>query len=136
MGRIVAVAIPPWGLQFPVSPDMTVTLPSEFEGYVYRGKLKTHAPSQCVGSYCCLHNPSDHPLKDAGMVLRLDKDTLIERYCTHGCGHPDPDSVRFLAPEGVSSGYLGVHGCDGCCDYALIPPPAERGRRERKGVKV
>jgi len=114
-GRIVAVAIPPWGLQFPVSKEMDVVLPAESVGLVYKGKIRTHMSAGCAGKFCCLHNPSDHPLKNANMVLRLDKDTLIERLCSHGVGHPDPDSVRYLAPEGVSSGYLGVHGCDGCC---------------------
>jgi hypothetical protein len=40
---------------------------------------------------------------------RGDRD-MMERICTHGIGHPDPDDFRIRM--GFDSG---VHGCDGCC---------------------
>lgn len=55
------------------------------------------------------------------MNIRFDafKAGLTERLCVHGIGHPDPDSVEFLAskeddPADARWGW-GVHGCDGCC---------------------
>lgn len=74
-----------------------------------------HKREKCEGSDCAIHNPSDHPLKDARIVLRDDpfKYGLVERICEHGIGHSDPDSVRFYAS--IGSHGMGLHGCDGCC---------------------
>jgi hypothetical protein len=47
------------------------------------------------------------------MVYRYDKD-LVERQCSHGVGHPDPDSVKFLL-DTTDQTWYGTHGCDGCC---------------------
>jgi hypothetical protein len=74
--------------------------------------LRTHARGNCLGVYCCIHNPSEHPLATAPLHWRADR-ALMERICTHGIGHPDPDSLAFQAEHGVTDG--GVHGCDGCC---------------------
>lgn len=39
---------------------------------------------------------------------------LVERLCPkHGCGHPDPDSLALLDPDG--SQRMHTHGCCGCC---------------------
>lgn len=90
--------------------------------------LVSHAPSMCEGSSCCIHNPSDHHMKGWLLTFRSDRAipcpthqdhplTLSERQCEHGCGHPDPDSLAWLAqhdPEGE----WGVHGCCGCCQTA------------------
>ncbi len=79
--------------------------------------LKTHGPSACSGEFCCIHNPSDHPLRDAPLNWRGDRG-FMERICAHDIGHPDPDSLAHLqrvlgdAYEGYA---FGVHGCDGCC---------------------
>ncbi len=81
-----------------------------------RTTLSTHGPAQCKGTHCCVHNPSDHPLKDAPMNWRSDRG-LMERVCEHGVGHPDPDDLahkaRTLHPEDQWA--FSVHGCDGCC---------------------
>ena len=76
---------------------------------------KTHKLEKCAGDPCSIHNPSDHPMKDARIVLRTDsfKYGLVERICEHGIGHPDPDSVAFYAS--IGSHGMGIHGCDGCC---------------------
>lgn len=76
----------------------------------------------CLEHGCCIHNPSDHPLKDAPLVWRVAgafdiKPSHMERHCDHGVGHPDPDSLAFLRRIGkdeLADG-LAVHGCDGCC---------------------
>jgi len=46
-------------------------------------------------------------------VLRDDKDFLVEDMCKHGCGHPNSDWLRQHNLDNEK--YLGVHGCDGCC---------------------
>lgn len=107
MGRLVVIATPPWGQEYRVNEDMTIGVGA------INVPVITHGPDQCEGENCCFHNPSDHPLKDADMVLRLDKYALIERLCPHGIGHDDPDSVVWLHSRGQT--WAGVHGCDGCC---------------------
>lgn len=79
--------------------------------------LKTHPASACADDpACCIHKPSDHPLKDAPMNWRGDRG-LMERICDHGVGHPDPDDLAYKArTKGERSAYFeGIHGCDGCC---------------------
>ncbi len=71
-----------------------------------------HPPEKCAGRHCVLHNPSDHPLKDAPLNWRGDT-RVMERKCPHGIGHPDPDDVAYQTEHGRA--WVGVHGCDGCC---------------------
>lgn len=81
---------------------------------------KTHTPSQCASDdQCVIHNPSDHHMLTWPAVWRADKQ-LVERKCKHGVGHPDPDALAFLIEHG--KGYVGTHGCDGCC---TPPDPSE-----------
>lgn len=63
-----------------------------------------HSPSQCAGSACCIHNRTDHSMREFPQHFRSDRG-FMERTCPHGVGHPDPDDP-FADP---------VHGCDGCC---------------------
>jgi len=37
----------------------------------------------------------------------------MERTCTHGIGHPDPDEYKLHATGGELEL---VHNCDGCCE--------------------
>ena len=80
--------------------------------------LRTHSASQCSGEFCCLHNPSDHPLKSAPLNWRADRG-MMERTCEHGIGHPDPDDLahkrRVMSAADYDRQAFGVHGCDGCC---------------------
>ena len=69
--------------------------------------LIVHDRSQCAGTACCVHNPSDHPMRDFPLHWRADRG-IMERTCSHDVGHPDPDDLKVKA--GVDN-----HGCDGCC---------------------
>jgi hypothetical protein len=75
--------------------------------------MRIHAAVVCAGRPCPFHAPSDHPLKDAPINVRFDKHALVERFCEHGVGHDDPDSVAWL--HSIGETWAGVHGCDGCC---------------------
>lgn len=67
--------------------------------------------------FCVIHQPSNHHMRRWPMHIR--NNTLIERLCTHGTGHPDPDSaaaLNYLMYRDPQQTYgYGVHGCDGCC---------------------
>ena len=67
-----------------------------------------HAPDQCFGEWCCIHNPSPHHMVYWPQNWRADR-RIMERVCPHGIGHPDPDDPK------TSDYYEGIHGCDGCC---------------------
>jgi len=77
--------------------------------------LSVHERSRCEGEFCCIHNPSDHPLKEAELNWRADR-RIMERLCECGVGHPDPDDLRFRVEQlGEDPEYAGIHGCCGCC---------------------
>lgn len=74
-----------------------------------------HDAALCVDRpSCVIHNPSKHHMRDWDIIVRMDKFSLIERQCSHGIGHPDPDSLDYFLLQGQD--WMGVHGCDGCCD--------------------
>ncbi len=82
-----------------------------------KGVLQTHGPSQCSGEFCSIHNPSDHPLRNARLNWRGDRG-FMERICEHGIGHPDPDGLDHLKRtlgDRYKQYAFGIHGCDGCC---------------------
>jgi hypothetical protein len=70
--------------------------------------LMVHNRSRCQGQHCCIHNPSDHHMRDWPQNWRGDRN-IMERICPHGIGHPDPDDPKSKIY------YESVHGCDGCC---------------------
>lgn len=81
-----------------------------------------HFPITCEGSYCVIHNPSDHPLRDAPThwrPRRLDtrRGEIMERICPHGNFHPDPDDLAFIARNSgdEKAKILADHDCCGCC---------------------
>lgn len=88
--------------------------------YVGIVDLPVHAQEKCMGQdlFCSVHNPSDHPLRDAQRSWRADKG-MMERECAHGIGHPDPDDLAFkqayMDPNRHKQYAFGWHGCDGCC---------------------
>lgn len=84
--------------------------------------LQTHGPLICQDDeHCCIHKPSDHPLRSAPMHWReagmFDiKPSHMERICPHGQGHPDPDALAHIRrTDARLAADLAVHGCDGCC---------------------
>lgn len=79
---------------------------------VIGGTLRTHPAHLCAGEFCAVHNPSDHPLKDAPLNWRGDRG-IMERICSHGIGHDDPDDLAYRASVGRDAS--GIHGCDRCC---------------------
>lgn len=86
-------------------------------------KWRVHKSNTCGSAHCAIHNPSDHPLKNARIVLRhaspfsSKPHGFVERVCEHGIGHSDPDSVAFYDSIGKTG--HDVHGCDGCCTEGL-----------------
>ena len=90
--------------------------------------LRTHGPTECLGENCCIHNPSAHPLRDAPLNWRGDR-RMMERICSHGIGHPDPDDLSFklhsMGQEAYDRRAYGVHGCDGCCSKHIVREPKE-----------
>ena len=71
-----------------------------------------HPPTACKGEWCCIHNPSNHPMVEWPINIR--ETALAERLCPHGVGHPDPDSLVWITGVTAQESW-GVHGCDGCC---------------------
>lgn len=52
-----------------------------------------------------------------GWPLSRRASGLLEAVCSHGCGHPIPESVVWMDAHGPigARGTWGVHGCCGCC---------------------
>jgi len=73
-------------------------------------ELNTHSRDACLGEFCTIHNRSDHSMREFPQHWRGDRG-IMERICTHGVGHPDPDS-----PWDKDSAEW-IHGCcgHGCC---------------------
>ena len=67
-----------------------------------------HAKGDCYGEYCVIHKRSKHAMRKFPQHWRSDSG-IMERICTHGIGHPDPDEFE------LEVNLKGVHGCDGCC---------------------
>lgn len=89
----------------------------DFLHYKNGGGVRVHPATKCAGQTCCIHNPSDHPMREFPLYWRADR-RLMERTCPHGTGHPDPDDLAFKQRRMGKRYRLGafdVHGCDGCC---------------------
>jgi hypothetical protein len=74
-----------------------------------------HKKENCTPP-CPIHDPSDHHMVQWKLLWRNDRG-IFERICSHGIGHPDPDTIRFLAKRlGTETAENEmIHGCDGCC---------------------
>ena len=93
------------------------------------GSRPFHGREQCQGDAkltenvnkphpCPWHAPSKHGMRTWPRIIRFDKYGMVERQCSHGVGHPDPDSVAFIREfivAGDPGDYLSIHGCCGCC---------------------
>lgn len=78
-------------------------------------KLVVHRKDGCSGS-CPIHNPSGHHMVDWKLNWREDRG-IFERICQHGIGHPDPDTIKYIAKTRGNSlaRTENIHGCCGCC---------------------
>lgn len=78
--------------------------------------LLVHERNKNCDEGCVIHNPTDHALLKYPTFWRSDRG-LMERICSHGVGHPDPDDIAFKAKTmGEKHAHFEtVHGCDGCC---------------------
>lgn len=76
--------------------------------------LNVHAPGNCVGRPCVIHNPTNHHMRGWFLLWRDDR-RIFERICPHGVGHPDPDQFGFWKEIGHE--HEGTHGCCSaqCC---------------------
>lgn len=81
---------------------------------------RLHSPYACRGEWCVIHNPSNHHMREWPRILR--ENTLIERRCPHGIGHPDPDSAAYFERIGRE---VGAHSCDGCCRKTPAEPEVQ-----------
>lgn len=88
-----------------------------------QGLVQTHGPDRCVGVHCCVHNPSDHHMRDWPLVFRFERYGVGMRVCLHGYAHPDPDGVVYMLeavkqidvdPKTITP-WLFTHECDMCC---------------------
>lgn len=81
--------------------------------------LRCHPPEVCEGHPCPLHSRSDHPMRSWPQNWRWDTQ-VMERVCSHGVGHPDPDHLASVRARLGAERALtdSVHGCDGCCRIA------------------
>lgn len=84
----------------------------------FQGAVQTHGTDKCAGRPCVIHNPSDHPLKNAPIHFRPDRMYHAERICAHMVPHPDPDSVAYFAERLPGLLLLAAHECctSRCCE--------------------
>lgn len=80
--------------------------------------VNVHVRAACAGRACVVHNPSNHHMVSWPLNWRADTGQM-ERICTHGTGHPDPDDLAYQRTQGRD--WMAIHGCCGCC----LPPPKE-----------
>lgn len=70
---------------------------------------------------CPIHRHTNHHMRHFPQLWRDDRG-IMERVCSHGCGHPDPDDPTCFGPN--ASKYAAVHGCCGCCIPSTVAAPA------------
>ena len=68
--------------------------------------IKVHASYECFQPNCCVHNPSDHHMKEWLMIFKPEYGSM-QRICPdHAIFHPDPDDP-----------FAFKHECPcGCCN--------------------
>ena len=90
-----------------------------------QGLVVTHGADKCAGTPCCVHNPSDHHMREWPISFDIRLAYAANRVCEHAREHPDPDSLAFFnSRPGVSTELItmmALHRCDGCCLPDTIP---------------
>ena len=69
--------------------------------------LTVHERGECKVGGCSIHFPSNHHMNAWPTHWRSDR-SLMERFCPHGIGHPDPDHLARLSSKQCS--IESVHG--------------------------
>lgn len=77
--------------------------------------LQVHNKEDCKG-HCCIHNPSNHHMKDWPLYWRNDRG-FFERIDSLGVGHPDPDDIEYHKTQGRD---ISIHACTGKCNPNYI----------------
>lgn len=72
-------------------------------------RLNAHKSENCLYDVCTMHKRTDHSMRRYPQFWRSDR-KIMERVCSHGIGHPDPDDHKIITGSDD-----GEHGCDGCC---------------------
>jgi hypothetical protein len=54
--------------------------------------VNVHSLEDCEGDVCPIHKLTDHSMRSFPQHWRDDR-RIMERICSHGVGHPDPDDV-------------------------------------------
>jgi hypothetical protein len=100
-----------------------------FGFFIGQQTLLVHDREMCIGEYCCIHNPSPHKMRTFPQLWRADRG-LMERTCSHGIGHPDPDHLEYVLRKFGRND--SIHGCKcGCCrtdgraDVPALPQVSE-----------
>lgn len=83
--------------------------------------LQTHERTQCIGTWCAVHQPMPGPWADWPRSWRTDR-AIMERTCPHGVGHPVAEMYEHSVAQGRA--YDLVHGC--CADCICSPRLAKR----------
>jgi hypothetical protein len=72
--------------------------------------IYVHKKGQCKGTYCTLHNRSNHHLR-SWPQLWDPQIFAMQRICEHGVAHTDPDEIN----TDVVVRFEHESQCDGCC---------------------
>jgi hypothetical protein len=71
--------------------------------------FRSHLEEDCTGEVCAFHKRTDHHMRKYKQFFRFGTG-MMERVCSHGVGHPDPDDAKI-----VDGTHDGTHECDACC---------------------
>jgi hypothetical protein len=109
---------------------MTLGLESEWNDIIvlHDGTtMTTHGRARCALEHCCIHNPSDHPLRNAPLSW-LKSINLMLRICPCSQPHPDPDSMDWLR-----SRFMPYDMWHPCCEQRCCLTDAERDAEDHHG---
>jgi hypothetical protein len=84
--------------------------------------VRAHLLKDCGPGPCTIHRRTNHVMRPFSQHWRADRG-IMERICSHGVGHPDPDDYRVRIGDDS-----GIHGCDGCCAQSTIAEEGNDGQ--------
>lgn len=74
---------------------------------------------------CAIHDPSDHHMRNLPVFYRSDRN-IVERCCSDGVWHPDPDQVTRWQ-ETLSHAEAVAQSTHGCCKNRCCEAPPTEG---------